>query len=76
MRKSMMVFDGPGYGEYYIILAETTQEALDKLKGYMLSHIGRFEDEYPKWKDATLNNLPDRFTIRSDNCDVIVAEWS
>lgn len=72
----MMKFDRPGYGEYYIVLAETTQEALDKLKGYMLSHVTRFLDEYPKWKDATLDSLPDGYTISFDPCDVVVAEWA
>jgi len=72
----MMKFDKPGYGEYYIVLAETTQEALDKLKGYMLSHPTAFLDVYPKWKDATLANLPDGYTIHFDACDVIMAEWS
>ena len=75
MKQRMMKFEKPGYGDYYIVLAETTQEALDKLKGHMLSHLSGYEKECPKWKDATLNSLPDSFTICFDECDVIEANW-
>lgn len=76
MALRMMTFDKPEYGQYYIVLAETNMEALDKLKGYMLSHISCFSDVYPQWKDATVDNLPDNFTIRVGACDVIIAEWA
>ena len=71
----MFKFEKPGYGDWYIVLAETTQEALDKLKGHMLSHLHGYEEEYPKWKEVTLNSLPDGFTISCDDCDVIEANW-
>lgn len=76
MKRSMMVIAPTGYGEYYIVLAETTQEALDKLKGHMLSHLSCYEDDYPRWKDATLSTMPRGYSIDIVDGDVIEAECS
>jgi len=75
IEQTMMVFEQPNYGEYYIVLAEKTQDALDKLKAYLRIH-SLLVEEYAQWKDATLDNLPDRFTLRGKDCDIIVAERS
>lgn len=74
---SMFYFNPNDYGEEYILCSTSKEAALNTLINWFKSgeerNYGRglpFDDgkthmdyEYEKWKKATVNNLPDKYTI-------------
>ena len=53
-------FDYKNYGEQFLVMETTPQNALKKLKEWMVKT--RFY-EYGKWKHATLDKLPDKYFL-------------
>ena len=66
-------FDIDGYGDYWIVLASSAEEALTKLQDVM-KHDESYRYEYPKWKNATLDNLPPRYSVVVED-DVVGANY-
>jgi hypothetical protein len=85
MEKLKMYYFNPNtYGTEYITMAKSPEEALENLKKY-LQHETEFEDletewykgEYDKWKNSTLENLPDKYSLEEFyEDDVIETEIS
>ena len=80
----MYYFNPNTYGTEYITMAKSPEEALENLKKY-LQHETEFEDmetdwyknEYETWKDATIDNLPEKYAAEEYyEGDVIETEIS
>jgi hypothetical protein len=83
----LFIFDPSEWGEYYTVMAKDAETALESVKGWMEERaLENIEDqllaphylsELEKWKDATLDNLPDKYFIKefSEN-QVIQGEYS
>lgn len=74
---SLYYFNPNDYGEQYMVLAYTPEQALE----YLLKFISKnYTDEdsngyYDQWLSATVNNLPPKYTIDIYNVgDVLESE--
>ncbi len=67
-------FDIDSYGDYWIVLASSAEEALVKLQDFM-KHNKYCKREYLEWKDATLDNLPPQYSVVVED-DVIGGNYS
>lgn len=67
-------FEPNSYGDYYIVQSETPTCALLTLQVYMMNtnHLHR---EWERWRSATIDNLPDKFTIEQIKGDVVEANY-
>ena len=69
----------------YMVMAKSKGAALEALKKHFQrdpgpddpEDKGEIERDYITWKDATVDNLPDDYTITEyDEGNVFVGEWS
>ena len=69
----------------YMVMAKSKGAALEALKKHFQRDPGpddpedkkEIEDDYLKWKDATIDNLPDGYRIMEyGEGDVFVGEWA
>jgi hypothetical protein len=64
----LYVFDLNNYGNYYSVMEESPEAALEALKAH----------RHWEWKDATLDNLPEyypggaRYTIKEYDCGEVI----
>jgi hypothetical protein len=77
----MFHFDYIGYGEFYIVMSDTSQGALEALKKYLFEKSEGNKDwrymDYLKWKNVTLDNLPNGYSLEEyDKNEVFEGEWS
>jgi len=84
-------FDYNNYGEFYLVMASSFDEALVSVRKYLLGEVKhktltsidgsrhktcRYE-EYLKWKKATVDELPEGFSLRILNKgEVFCGEWA
>lgn len=71
MSSVLYYFNPNDYGDQYMILASSEKDALIYLKEYFLKkskdkNFGdSYEKYYEKWKDCTVNSLPDKYEIET-----------
>ena len=67
-------FDYESYGQFYLIMSDSPQEALEALKKFLLQS---FQDEYRVWKDVTVDKLPRGYILKVfEKDEVFEGEWS
>jgi len=67
-------FDYESYGQFYVVMSDSPEEALDSLKKF-LSQYSKYE--YGEWKNATIDKLPKGYMLRVfEKNEVFEGEWS
>ncbi len=78
------IFDPNGYGDFYIILSDSADNALISLKTFFNNKVkndkqfSKYYERYvEKWENATIDNLPIGYCIKTLNAgDVHEGEYS
>lgn len=73
-------FNPNNYDLEFIVLANSAEEALNSVKNYLKTEGNSSEfylDEFERWKDTTLENLPTEYSIEEFQIgEVILTERS
>ena len=87
----MYHFNYNGYGAFFLVMANSPEEALESLKEYLRKNVkakrhqdcrgGWYVDfdyeRYLKWKDCTVDKLPKDYDIEVfEKNEVFRGEWS
>lgn len=67
-------FNPNDYGEQYSVLAESKESALEYVINYIKEEMKRWDNNYyDKWLEATVDSLPDGYTIDIFNIGQVIA---
>ena len=67
-------FEPNSYGDYYVVQSTTPFYALITLQEHM-RNTDYLRSEFEVWKSATVDNLPEKFTIEEIKGDVVEASY-
>lgn len=70
-------FNPNDYGNEYMVMSDSKEKALDSVKEYLFKDVKEsgFKSSiklYNKWKDVTIDNLPDEYSIDEFENDVVI----
>ncbi len=70
-------FDCKDYGEYFLVLANSPEEALISIQAKIATQIWQSRNHREQWAAATVSSLPFDFGIDEFGLgEVIEAEWA
>lgn len=72
MNMTLYYFNPNDYGEQYIVMSSSKEEALNSVKESLLKKgndttsvlADSYMEDYNEWKDATVDNLPEKYSIK------------
>lgn len=75
----MYIFDPISYGEYYIVMSDSSENALVAIKKHIKDIMNNSDDKhklfyknyFSAWEDVTINNLPKDYRIIEKNINEI-----
>lgn len=78
----LFYFNPNDYGCEYFVMSETKETALESLKKYLLKEAEEEEerysynkDVYKKWGTASINNLPEEYSIDEHEDNVVIETY-
>ena len=72
-KMKLFKFDYDGYGDYYMVMSESPETALQALKNHLknITDLGLRLEQFEEWENATIDKLPNNYFLKTFDEDIV-----